>query len=484
MAAEGEVTVTAKITADTKGGKEVEQELDRIEKKSKQSAKGISDGFAQAQQAASSYNNIVRRLTNFSIFTGGLASVLSLWDRITASANKAKEEASEFAKEQAKAADKKRIEDLAESYRKLGEEIGRAAKERQRANELEDMETSESDRLEDNEAKLQKAQQIAALDPNDPAYEEKKQRIENAYEVAAAQRSVDRSRRDAETKEKREYAEAEAKHGEAAEKEFSLIADREELQTLRRKANEARAASVQENVFDVKTFTEGFVNNLRSILSLDGEHFWSDRTAKGDEERKRQEEEAKRYDEAAKALEEKIKSKEAEIADISAEATHHSKKAGVYGMSAANTSVAQSAAEISGQQSTAAADKAVADKENRLADAQKAERLLQSEKQRIKAEIAAEQSRKDAANQAVYTAEGNMESAKLSGNRREQISANAALRDAQASAQNVAHEADSAIAALTETLKSVETRLKAAQSAIKQSSKQQQYAWNESPAGD
>lgn len=484
MAAENQVDIGIKITADNKGGQETERQLDRLKEKSKQSTNGIANDFKKAAESASRYQNIIRRLTDFSIFTGGLASVLSLWDRITASADKAKEKAAELAEETAKAADKKRIDELTESYRKLTEQIVNAAKERQRANELEDMQTAEADKLEDNEAKLQKAQQIAALDPNDPAYNEKKQRIENAFEVAAAKRSVDRTRRDAETRERREYDEAEARHGEATDKEFSLIADREELQTLRRKANEARAKSTQENQFDVKTFTDGFVNNLRSILSLDGEHFWSDRTAKGDEERKRQEDEAKRYDEQAKALEERIKAKEDEIADISAEATHHSKKAGIYGMSAANMSVAQSAAEISGQQSTAAAEQAVIDREKKISDARNAEQLLQAEKQRLKDRIADEQAKKDAANLAVYNAQGDMDTANRNGNRRGQADASAALREAQLTAQNVNHEADSAINALTETLKSVETRLKAAQSAIQNASKQQSYAWSESPSGN
>lgn len=476
MAADGDqVDIKIKLSADNKGGQETEQQLDRLEKKSKQSSNGIANGFTKAAASASRYQNIIRRLTDLSIFTGGLASVLSLWDRITASADKAKEKAAELAEETAKAADKKRIDELTESYRKLTEQIGNAAKERQRANELEDMQTAEADKLEDNEAKLQKAQQIAALDPNDPAYNEKKQRIENAFEVAAAKRSVERTRRDAETRERREYDEAEAKHGEATEKEFSLIADREELQTLRRKANEARAKSTQENQFDVKTFTEGFVNNLRSILSLDGEHFWSDRTAKGDEERKRQEEEAKRYDEQAKSLEERIKAKEADIADISAEATQHSKKAGIYGMSAANTDVAQSAAEISGKQSTAAAEQAVIDREKKISDARNAERLLQAEKQRLNDRIAEEQAKKNAANLAVYNAQGDMDTANRNGNSRGQAAASAALREATETAQNVSHEADSAINALTETLRRVETKLKQASSFLESTRKQNQF---------
>ena len=369
MAADNDVDIKIKLSADKRGGDEVAQTMDRVEKKAKSTADSTANSFKEASRSVSAFGKVLHSITKISFVAGSLSSVISLWDSLHEKARKAREEAAEFAKETEKAADAERIDKLAESYRKLGEEIGNAAKARQRANELEDMQTSEADKLEDSEAQLKKTQAIAALDPSDPAYEQKKRQIEAEYEAESAKRNVARTKRDAETKERREYAEAEAKYGEATDKEFSLIADREELATLRRKANEAKAASVQENQFDVKTFTEGFVNNLRSILSLDGKHFWSDRTARGDEERKRQEEEAKRYDEQAKALEKKIKDKEDEIKSISDEATHHSKKASIYGMSAVNTAVAQENAEISGKVATDQASAQVASREKEIADA-------------------------------------------------------------------------------------------------------------------
>ena len=459
--------------------KKFKSELESVGKAGKSAASGIE----QATAAGRRFSKIISSLTNISFITGGIASVVQLWDRLTDSARKAKEEVVALAEAQAKAVDAKRIDALTESYKKLSDAISAAAKERQRANELEDLETSEADRLADEETKLDKARQIAALDPNDPAYAEKKRRIENAFEVSAAKRGVERARRDAETKERREYAEAEAKHGAATEKEFSLIEDRTELDRLRRMANEARVKSGQENEFDVKTFGESFVNNLKSIMTLDGEHFWSDRTTKGDEERKRQEGEAKRYDEQAKALEERIKAKEAEIAALTEEASHHSKRAGVFGMSAANTAVAAETAAVAGATSTAAAEKALADKERQRASALAAVPQLSAERDRIKAAIAAEEERKAAAGMAVYQAQGAYDAARLGGGRREQQSALSGLQSAQNAAQDVNHAADSAINALTETLKSIEERLKAAQNFLKNQSRRQNYAWSESPAG-
>ena len=483
MAAPDEVTIKTKIVPDAKGAEDASRGVKKVGSEAEKAGKTAKSGFDQARGAVARFNSAVRAITNISFIAGGIASVVQLWDRLTASARKAKEEAAALAVEQAKATDAKRVSELADAYKKLGDAISAAAKERQRANELEDLKTSEADRLEDEESKLEKARQIAALDPNDPAYAEKKQRIENAFEVSSAKRGVERARRDAETKERREYAEAEAKHGAAAEKEFSLFEDRAELDRLRGRANEARAKSVQENEFDVKTFGESFVNNLKSILSLDGEHFWSDRTAKGDEERKRQEEEAKRYDAQAKEMEARIKAKEAEIAALTEEASHHSKRAGVFGISAANTTVAAESAKIQGKTSTAAADKALADSEARRASALAAVPQLSAERDRIKAQIAAEEERKAAAGMAVYQAQGAYDAARIGGSRGEQQSTLSGLQAAQNAAQNVNHAADSAISALTETLKGIEERLKAAQNFLKNQSKQQNYAWSESPSG-
>ena len=473
-----------KITGDTSGAEKIGKAYEETGKKADKATKSAIDGFNRAKNAVSRFNSAIRAITNISFIAGSVASVISLWDTLTERARKAKEEAAKLAVANAQAADAAKIDKLTEAYKKLGEEISNAAKERQRANELEDMQTSEADKLEDENAKLEKAQKLAALDPNDPAYEEKKRQIENAYEVAAAKRSVARTRRDAETKEKREYDEAEAKHGEATEKRFAAIGDREAADLYDKKAQEARMNSFRKNSLDTSPGSPGrFFMNLKRFITGDWSNMGSGRTAEGDEERARQREEAKRYEKLAEDRRKAAEEKEREANTAEAEASHASKKAGVYGMSAANTAVAQEAAAVTGAQSTAAADKAIADKERQLADAKAAVIALKEEQSRLKSQIAAEQANKDAANLAVYNAQGDMDTANRNGNRRGQAAESAALREAQMAAQNVNHEADKTINALTDALNSVNTRLKAAQSAIQNASKQQSYAWSESPSG-
>ena len=55
---------------------------------------------------------------------------------------------------------------------------------------------------------------------------------------------------------------------------------------------------------------------------------------------------------------------------------------------------------------------------------------------------------------------------------------------AQQAADGVNRETDAALKTLTETLKSVESRLKAAQSFLESQSKQQRNAWSEAPSGE
>ena len=124
------------------------------------------------------------------------------------------------------------------------------------------------------------------------------------------------------------------------------------------------------------------------------------------------------------------------------------------------------------------------DEEAKRASALAASDSLADEKRRIEERIAAEQARKDAAGMAVDQAQGAYDATKLGGNRAAQQSAFSNLQSAQDAAQNVNHAADMAINALTETLRSVETRLKAAQNEIQKQSKQERYAWSEAPSGE
>ena len=108
---------------------------------------------------------------------------------------------------------------------------------------------------------------------------------------------------------------------------------------------------------------------------------------------------------------------------------------------------------------------------------------MTAKRDELKAQIAAAQGRKDAAGLAVFNAQGAVDLAKANGGKG-LAGAQGALNEAQSTALEVSHSADRTIAALTKTLKDVESRLKAAQTAIESQSKQTRYAWSEAPAGD
>lgn len=483
MAADGQVNVNLRITAENKGVKEAEQSLDSVGKKARRSLKSMVGGFADAERAAGMLNKAIGALANFGFVAAGFNALVGLFDKVTSAHHKATEQALALAAAEKDAADSARVEKLAEAYRKLQAGIADAAKARERANELEDLQRSADDRLEDDTAELKMREEIAALDENDPLYDRKKERIASRHEAEKLRRSVARQQRDAGIAEERTWQEREATIGESTEKQYSLMADREELARLRREAAAKRAESVGDNAFDAQTLGQRFAQNLKAILTLDGQRFWNDRTEKGDEHRAKAESEARALDEKVKAKEKEIEAKEREVADLDRAAAHLAKKAGIQGDIAVNAGVAVQAADVSSATANRAAEKSLADRQAKTADAERARRLLAGQKADIQARIAAEQARKDAAGRAVYEAQGDYDAARLGGSRRAQQSALGSLQAAQGAAQDVNHAADRAIGALTETLRSVEARLKAAQGFLESQSKQQRNAWAETPAG-
>ena len=154
--------------------------------------------------------------------------------------------------------------------------------------------------------------------------------------------------------------------------------------------------------------------------------------------------------------------------------------------SAADSAATVEAAEKADAERKAAEAKRLREKEAeeaRMASALASVPQLTAERDRIAGLIAAEQEKKTAAGMAVYGAQGSYDAARLGGDRGAQQAAFGGLQEAKSAALNVNHAADMAINALTETLKSVEARLKAAQSELQKQSKQDRYAWSESPAG-
>lgn len=481
----GENTVDINVKADTKAA---QGELDKLAQKSKSSKQKIVGDFNDAARAAKNFRKALSAITTGAFILNGVESAVNLIDRMTSSARKAREEAEKLAQAQAKALDAQRVREMAAAYKELEGSIAAAAVERRRANEIEDLETAAKREGEDLEMEAAREGEIAALDPSDPLYDRKKAQIEAKFSAQGATVKATRAKEDAERASRREEEEAVAKAEEAGRRAFALNDDRARLGELRERQRKASLRSETENEYDAHGFWSSFGNNARAIVegigTGDFSRYGSDRTKHGDKAREAARAEAEDLQRQIDELEAQIKAKEQGIADLNAESAQAAAKSAIYSVKGDKAGQALETARSSGARAVAAADRARAEEEARRASALAASGSLADERDRIKARIAAEQERKDAAGMAVYQAQGAYDAARISGNRAAQQSAFSNLQSAQNAAQDVNHAADSAINALTETLKSVEARLKAAQSELKKQAGQSNYAWNESPSGD
>lgn len=484
--AEETYTTKLKIEADTKGADQVAAALERAGRAAKKAAddskkgfEGLKKSIEGTSRAAEIFNKVLSGFGFIGIFT----MVVGIVDKLRNSFGATTAEAKKFAEEARKAADTARVEKLADAWKKLEDQISSTLAAQSRANELEDMQRDNARKLEDDQAELSKQQELAALDPSDPLYEKRKAQIEARYGAAAAKRSVSRRQEDANIAADRAGNEAAAMSTEAMKRSLALTDERAELERLRRERSRAIDASTADNHADVQGAGGAFLSNLKNIISLDWGKVGDMRTDEGDAIR---EDAKKRADELEKQIKDKeaqIAAQERKISELQSGADHLTQKATLHRGAAFGAETAMETASLAGSAAVSAADKAITDEQTRIADAHRARAALTAKRDELKAQIAAAQGRKDAAGLAVFNAQGAVDLARANGGKG-LAGAQGALNEAQSTALEVSHSADRTIAALTKTLKDVESRLKAAQTAIESQSKQTRYAWSEAPAGD
>ena len=484
--AEETYTTKLKIEADTKGADQAAaayEKSGRAAKKASEESKKGFEGLKKSIEGTSRAAEIFNKVLSGFGFIGIFTMIVGIVDKLRNSFGATTAEAKKFAEEARKAADTARVEKLADAWKKLEDQISNTSAAQSRANELEDMQRDNARKLEDDQAELSKQQELAALDPNDPLYEKKKAQIEARHGAAAAKRSVARRQEDANIAADRAGNEAAAMSTEAMKRSLALTDERAELERLRRERSRTIDASTADNHADVQGVGGAFLSNLINIISLDWGKVGRMRTDEGDAIR---EDAKKRSDELQKQIKDKeaqIAAQERKISELQSGADHLTQKATLHRGAAFGAETAMETASLAGSAAVSAADKAVTDEQARIADAHRARAALTAKRDELKAQIAAAQGRKDAAGLAVFNAQGAVDLAKANGSKG-QGAAQAALNEAQSTALEVSHSADRTIAALTKTLKDVETRLKAAQTALENQSKQGRYAWSEAPAGD
>lgn len=493
MAQDGEVNVKVKITAENGGVVQAESGMKRVGDSAKKTAAESKRGFEQMQASVGNVSKALglfhRALAGFGV-RGAITGVISVVDKIRDSFKSAKREAEEFDKAAKADEVRKSIEALAESYKGLTDSIARANAERQHENEIDDIKLKNARDIEDAQIDLAEQQELAAVDGNAADAEERRNVIRARYSERRGTIAAARNRENGTIERDRLMEDAKSKEAEAARIDEAIKRDDEAIRAARARRSAAAAESVSENDEDATGIWSKAGQNLKSIVTLNWGKFGDTRTAEGDKIRSEAAQRMKAEDDIIRQLENDRAGKARSANELREAARKSGEKAAALSGRVESDDLRMKIAQIRGSEENkgaqAALDKnhaAQAAKAARIADAEKARALLTAQKQSLQAQIADEQRRKDAAAYQVYQAQGTMNAARLGGKRDAQRSAFGNLKAAQDEAQNVNHAADSAINALTATLKSVEARLKAAQNYLESQSKRQRNAWSESPAG-
>ena len=464
--ADQEYTTKIKIEADTKGGEEAAKSFEKAGAK----AKSFSGAVGGVTRAMELMNRALAGFGIIAVFTGLLSKIDSLYRKLDEAVTKAQELRDRLEKE----ADTKAIENMASAYDKLKKSIDDATTARQRANELEDMERGSARELEDINAQAAKDAELAALNPNDRYYEQKKAQIEAKYSGEAANRAVQRKVEDAETAAARTMAEADAKAGDAEVRRAALVGDRQRLDVLKGRLREALAGSVSQNALDANRISEVALVNLLRIGGFQGG--WSrlgdERTEEGDKLRNANEEKAKALEAKIKAKEKDIAEKERQIAELEKEASFLSQKSVIQAGMAENAKDAASVTRTAGYRSETAAAGALSGQIAAETDAARAKQLLEAEKARVETQIAAQKQRVADAGADVWMAQGAVSEATANGNRADAAAASRQLASAQSAAQGVEFEAGRLITSLEAKLKNIESLLNKANSALQKNNSQ------------
>lgn len=479
MAQDGEVSVKLRITAEDGGVAKAKQGLKHVEDAAKGGFERMQAGVGRVSGAFGALRNV---LAGFGIggvvmaVTGGLA-------RIAGSFGAAKKSAEEFRAVQARLAEDKAIAGLANDYARLTDAVAAASAAESHQLEMIDIEVANRRKLAEAKLEAAKEDEIAGLDTSAGDYGERLAAIEKKYAAIRAAQTASDAKEDIVLGRQKVNAQADQADAQAGAQDAATKAVQAKISAARRAKSAAEVEAVALNGNDKTGAASAVGKTLGQLFTGDWGRLAGAKTAEGDEVRKAAAERAAQYERQIQQLEEEKRRSEAKAAELRKEAGRLREKADRMGVQVEAAEISGGAARKAAAREESAAQGALADRQAKTADAERARRLLAGQKADIQARIAAEQARKDAAGRAVYEAQGDYDAARLGGSRRAQQSALGSLQAAQGAAQDVNHAADRAIAALTETLRSVEARLKAAQGFLESQSKQQRNAWAETPAG-
>ena len=461
-----------KAASDAKKVSNAIKESGEAGKSASAKASGAFGSIRQAVNAASgAVRSFTRTLGLIGFAISAIEKAIAAFQAVQAWLKKDEEEAKRLNEEAAKNAVAKAATEAAAAVENLNEKLrASVALERER-NKIADETRKKERAIEDAKLESDMANELAALDPNDPDYAAKQSLVRNKYARIKSSNQARRAQEDASEASRRNHEAVEAKRREARELDDLL-------------KGEVGDASV-------KAKTRYY--DLR------------DKAAKGDEKAKESLPEAQReFEDALKKAVDVKKRRDA----ASEEADRLQREGANLGTDMAaqiRNAATQRSLDMQDRDTRIGMAKAAEERKKREEEERKTEEEKRQKKEAEEAKRAsalaaidplkmekvglqgaieaAEQDKANAA-QRVFEAQNAYNLARQNGDRRGASAAYGNLQAAQSAATEVNQSADKTINAMTAALKDVTKRLEAAQRYLEKASEQQSYAWSESPAGD
>lgn len=476
MADNGDVNVKIKLGADVSGGVQSRAEMQKLRAEAKRTATDTASGFTKLKDGALGVSRAIgfinKAIMGFGII-GLLTPIINLFKSWHEEAKKTEEAARNLRKEMEMKSAAAQVKEIAAAYKELTDAINETKEARQRDQEVFDEEVRVRREAEDAEMAADLADALAAVDPNAEDADKQKQRINERFDAKKKRLAADRKKEDVVLRRQKLEGEAEDATNAADKLEGTLGADDKAILRARTRASTLEALSKMKN-------------------DKDGT-WWSPnkKTEEGNAVREEQRKEAEKAREEVKKLEEDKRAKEKQIKDLRDSAAHSRKIRDVIGRSIDTAELERENVNVEEDTTIAAnkaADKKEADKKAKekakADDAQKAYALLEKQKAELEDRIAERESDKAAMGKYVADAEGDYETAKRNGNKRQQKTTYKNLQNLKQTAQNVEHEADKEINALNETLKKVVSVMQAARNELEKTKKQTLFQQAESLSGE
>lgn len=493
MAGTYDTTIKIGLEADLSGGVQTEKQLDNLKKKSRELGKdgeaagaNVSAAFGKVSRAAAMFQKVLTGIGVATAFAGVVAAI----EKIRSSFGAARKEAEELAKAKDQAAHKEAIEGLAKSYEDLGESMKKAADEAQHANEMLDVNVKNARDLEDAQRDLAEQQELAAVDSDDPAAEEKRAAIRARYGAMRGETAAQRQKDDVGLAQDKLLREADAKRKEAAAIEASTGADDSVIADTRKRRAAAGVRANSLNDEDVTGFWSQFGKNVKRVATLEWGKVGDVETEAGDAKRKEAAAEEKGLDDELKRLEADKEAKLKKAEQLRREAAEAEEKANALGGGIEVANVKARTAWLTGRAGVVAADRSLEKKEAQveqdrktLADAP----LIDSYKARMdeeKARQRAAEGRYEKEQDDVRRAQGRYEMLAANGGSRKELSAAlAALQKEKEEANEAKHEMERTAAEVASTLQAITAQIKALQRAMDQAKRRMGQDQADAPEG-